>query len=80
MVKQCRALDEVPDLVVTDKQRLFQFRKEVSDQKFLKGKNAQQKHKRSQPQRLGQNHLRTFQSTRTGIWKDKGVSIYKENL
>lgn len=38
LVKQHKALDEVPDLVVTEKQKLFQFRKEVFDQKFLKGK------------------------------------------
>lgn len=38
LVKQHKALDEVPDLVVTEKQKLFQFRKEVFDQKFLIGK------------------------------------------
>lgn len=53
LVKQHKALDEVPDLVVTEKQKLFQFRKEVFDQKFLKLKNTQQKLKRSQPLMLG---------------------------
>lgn len=38
LVKQHKALDEVPDLVVTEKQKLFQFRKEVFDQNFLIGK------------------------------------------
>lgn len=36
LVKPHKALDEVPDLGVTGKQRLFQFRKEVFDQKCLK--------------------------------------------
>lgn len=37
LVKQHKALNEVPDPVVTGKQRLLQFKKEVFDQNSSKG-------------------------------------------